>query len=309
MKNTVCRREMLQQISALGASAFLYSSNVFAQNNKNMLQRIIPVSGEKLPVVGLGSWLQFDVGTSAEERNSLTQVLKKMNAMGGKLIDSSPMYGRAEAVIGDLTQSSGIADSFFYATKVWTTGKQAAIDQMDESFRKMQRKQMDLMQIHNLQDWQTHLKTLRDWKEQGKIKYIGITHYTASAHEALEKIVRSKAVDFVQFNYSIKVRDAEKSLLKVAQDHGVAVIINEPFDSGKLFKLVKGKELPVWAADYDINSWAQYFLKFILSNSAVTCVIPGTSDVKHITDNMGAGFGNMPDQAGVQKMIRFVELF
>ena len=309
MKNQLSRREALSHICALTSAVALNSSGVLANNQQTMLQREIPSTKESLPVVGLGSWIQFDVGKSETERQGLVQVLKSMNRLGGKLIDSSPMYGRAEEVIGDLTASSGYAGKFFYATKVWTTGRQAGIDQMNDSFRKMKRQKMDLMQVHNLQDWQTHIKTLKDWKEQGKIRYVGITHYTASAHDELERIVKSGVVDFVQFNYSIKVRNAEKSLLKAAKDHGVAVIINEPFDSGNLFKLVKGKNLPTWATDYDIKSWAQFFLKYILANTAVNCVIPGTSDEKHLIDNMAAGFGKLPDQAGLQKMITFVETF
>jgi len=309
MKNQLSRREALSHICALTSAVALNSSGVLANNQQTMLQREIPSTKERLPVVGLGSWIQFDVGKSETERQGLVQVLKSMNRLGGKLIDSSPMYGRAEEVIGDLTASSGYAGKFFYATKVWTTGRQAGIDQMNDSFRKMKRQKMDLMQVHNLQDWQTHIKTLKDWKEQGKIRYVGITHYTASAHDELERIVKSGVVDFVQFNYSIKVRNAEKSLLKAAKDHGVAVIINEPFDSGNLFKLVKGKNLPTWATDYDIKSWAQFFLKYILANTAVNCVIPGTSDEKHLIDNMAAGFGKLPDQAGLQKMIKFIETF
>jgi len=307
MKNQLSRREALSHICTLTSAVTLSASELMANNQQNMMHREIPSSKEKLPVVGLGSWTQFDVGKSDDERQGLVQVLKSMNSLGGKLIDSSPMYGRAEEVIGDLTAGSGNADKFFYATKVWTTGKQAGIDQMNESFRKMKRKKMDLMQIHNLQDWQTHIKTLKDWKEQGKIRYVGITHYAVSAHEELERIVKSAAVDFVQFNYSIKVRNAEKSLLKAAKDHGVAVIINEPFDSGNLFKLIKGKSLPAWAADYEINSWARFFLKYILANQAVNCVIPGTSDEKHLIDNLGAGFGKLPDEAGIAKMARFIE--
>lgn len=216
------------------------------------------------------------------------------------------MYGRAEEVIGDLTDKLKLNDKFFLATKVWTTGRQAGIDQMNESLRKMKRSRIDLMQIHNLQDWQTHLNTLKDWQERGKIRYIGITHYTDSAHAQLEKIVRSKAVDFVQFNYSIRSRNAEKSLLQAAKDHGVAVLINEPFDQGALFRLVKGKALPDWAEEYDIRSWAQFFLKYILSNEAVTCVIPGTSDVKHLVDNLGAGTGRLPNEAGRKKMVELI---
>lgn len=307
MKNEISRREAVLQIGCLGAAALLSFENTLAGNQHIMLQRNIPGTKEKLPVVGLGSWIQFDVGDSPSEKSGLKEVLTSMNDLGGKMIDSSPMYGRAEQVIGDLTTGLAFRDNFFYATKVWTTGKQAGIDQMNESFLKMRRKTMDLMQVHNLQDWQTHLKTLKGWKEEGKIRYAGITHYSVSVHQQLEQIVRSKVVDFVQFNYSIKVRNAEKSLLKVAQDNGVAVIINEPFDSGALFKMVKGKELPDWASDYDIKSWAQYFLKYILANPAVNCVIPGTSDKKHLIDNMGAGYGKLPDEVGLKRMLKYIE--
>jgi len=306
MENKISRRAMIQA-TALASGALLTGPTIsYAQKTQTMLTRTIPVSGEKLPAVGLGSWQQFDVGSSSEERNPLKEVLKNMYSLGGKVIDASPMYGRAEQVIGDLTDEVKLNDKFFLATKVWTTGKQAGVGQMNNSLYKMRRKTIDLMQVHNLQDWQTHLKTLKDWKSEGKIRYIGITHYTDSAHAQLEQIVRSKSVDFVQFNYSIRSRNAEKSLLNAARDNGVAVIINEPFDQGALFRSVKGKELPAWAADYDIKSWAQFFLKYLLGNSAVTCVIPGTSDVKHLVDNMGAGLGRLPDPAGRKKMVEWI---
>lgn len=306
MENMISRRAMIQ-VTALASGAVLTGPILTsAQKTQTMLTRTIPVSGERLPVVGLGSWQQFDVGSASEERNPLKEVLKNMHDLGGKVIDASPMYGRAEQVIGDLTVEVKLNDKFFLATKVWTTGRQAGVDQMNESLRKMRRKKIDLVQVHNLQDWQTHLKTLKDWKSVGKIRYIGVTHYTDSAHAQLEQIVRSKSVDFVQFNYSIRSRNAEKSLLNAARDNGVAVIINEPFDQGALFRSVKGKELPAWAAEYDIKSWAQFFLKYLLGNSAVTCVIPGTSDLKHLIDNMGAGFGRLPDEAGRKKMVEWI---
>src|SRR5688500_1734490 len=292
------RRTMIKLTgsSALSFLAMPLVEKMMNSKDNIMLERIIPSSGEKLPVVGLGSWLQFDVGHAAAERQPLREVLKVMFSKGGKLIDASPMYGKAEEVIGDLTASSGNADKYFYATKVWTKGEQSGIKQMQESMRKLQRKTMDLMQVHNLTDWQTHLKTMNRWKSEGKIRYTGVTHYTVSMHKQLEEIVKQKLVDFVQFNYSIRVRNAETSLLKAAHNKGVAVIINEPFESGNLFSVVKGKALPGWAKDYDIHSWAQYFLKYILSNPAVNCVIPGTSNPKHAADNMMAGYGNLPDE-------------
>jgi diketogulonate reductase-like aldo/keto reductase len=307
MKNTLSRRELLKLAGYSGLATTLPFSD-FLQQDKTMLKRrILSSADEMLPVVGLGTWIQFDVGKSEEERQPLREVLKRMAEHGGKVIDSSPMYGNSEEVVGDLTAATGLADKFFYATKVWINGEQEGIKQMQASLRKMRRTTMDLMQIHNLMDWQTHLKTLKKWKEEGKIRYIGITHYTVASHEQLEKIVKTEKIDFVQCNYSIRVRNAENSLLKAAQDNGISVIINEPFEKGSLFSVVKEKTLPDWAADYDIKSWAQFFLKFILSNAAVTCVIPGTSNPEHLADNMGAGYGKLPDEAGRKKMVEFIE--
>ena len=307
MKQQYSRREILKLLGVTGLGAALLPLNAFHPVQSSMMQRIIPSTGEKLPVAGLGTWQQFDVGSDAAVRAPLKQVLQEMIRLGGKLIDSSPMYARSEEVIGDLTTETGHANDFFYATKVWTRGRQEGIDQMNDSLKKMRRKTMDLMQIHNLVDWQTHFTTLRKWKEEGKIRYIGITHYTDSAHEDLERIIVKEKPDFVQFNYSIRERNAEKRLLAAAKDTGVAVIINEPFEKGELFGLVKGKSLPSWAAEYDINSWGQYFLKYIISHPAVNCVIPGTSNPKHVADNMGAGYGKLPDEAGRKKMISHLQ--
>jgi diketogulonate reductase-like aldo/keto reductase len=272
-----------------------------------MIQRTIPSSSEMIPVIGLGTWKQFDIGSSTEERNPHLEILKKMHEEGGKLIDSSPMYGRSQEVVGDLTKESGVGEQFFYATKVWTSGEQDGINQMNDSMRKMRRSTMDLMQIHNLVDWKTHLKTLNKWKAEGKIRYIGITHYTVSSHDELERIIQTNKLDFVQFNYSISTRNAEKSLLNAARDNGVAVIINEPLEKGSLFSFVKRVLLPEWSKDYDINSWGEFFLKYIISHPAVTCVIPATSDPDHGNDNLRAGFGRLPDERGRKKMIEFIE--
>ena len=272
-----------------------------------MLQRAIPSSGETLPVIGLGTWIQFDVNLSEAERQSLSEVLQVLAENGGKVIDTSPMYGKSEQVIGELTAASGIADQFFYATKVWTTGRENGIQQMEASMRKMRRTVIDLMQIHNLVDWQTHLKTLQQWKEEGKIRYTGITHYTTSAHEQLEQIIRSHDVDFLQVNYSIGVRNAELRLLPAAMDRGVAVLINEPLEKGSLFNIVKGKALPPWAKEYNIDSWSQFFLKYIVSHPAVTCVIAGTSNPKNLQDNIQAGVGPIPDEKMRKKMVDFIE--
>jgi len=271
-----------------------------------MIKRKIPSSGELLPVIGIGTWAQFDVGSSEAERQPLTEVLKVMTEKGATLIDSSPMYGMAEAVVGDLTQKLNPID-YFYATKVWTKGEQEGIAQMQSSFQKMKCTKMDLMQVHNLVDYKIHLKTLRKWKEEGKVRYIGITHYTVGSHEELESIIKKEKLDFVQFNYSMRIRNAEKSLLNAAANKGVAVIINEPLEKGYLFNLVKGKSLPEWASEYDIHSWAQFFLKYIVSHPAVTCVIPGTSDTKHMLDILGAGYGVIPDEAVRKRMVQYIE--
>jgi diketogulonate reductase-like aldo/keto reductase len=205
-------------------------------------------------------------------------------------------------VVGDLSNELKIRNKLFLATKVWTNGKDAGIRQMNESFQKMKTTTMDLMQVHNLTDVHTHLKTLREWKEQKKIRYFGITHYTVSAYPELMRLIKNEKPDFVQFNYNISVRDAEKELLPLAKDKGVAVIINRPFEEGALFNTVKGKALPEWAKDYNINSWGQFFLKFIISHPAVTCAIPGTSKVKHLEDNIGAAIGKLPDESGRKRM-------
>jgi diketogulonate reductase-like aldo/keto reductase len=305
MRNSISRRQALQLIGVTGLTTLHDPVSTLAFNAESMLTRPIPSSGEKLPVVGLGTWRQFDVPD--QEKEPLRDLTRRMNAKGGKVIDSSPMYGRSEQVIGDVTNDVDLDDKFFYATKVWTRGKQDGIDQMNASMRKMRRTKMDLMQIHNMVDWQTHLATLRQWKEEGKIRYIGITHYVDSAHEQLEKILTGEQLDFVQFNYSIAGRHAEKRLLNVAKDKGTAVIINQPFDSGSLFEVVRGKSLPHWAADYGIKNWAQYFLKYIISNSAVTCAIPGTSDPVHAVQNMDAALGVMPDEKARKKMVEHFE--
>jgi diketogulonate reductase-like aldo/keto reductase len=248
----------------------------------------------------------FDVPPQGQHP-ALQEVLAVMDRSGGTLIDSSPMYGNAEEVTGALTKASGIANKFFYATKVWIEGKKAGIKQMEDSFRKMQRPVMDLMQIHNLVDWKTHLETLRAWKDEGKVRYIGITHYTDAMHGELEKIISSVPLDFVQFNYSVMARAAEKRLLPAAAHHGVATLINRPFGEGALFRSVKGKALPEWVKEYDIHSWSQFFLKYIISHPAVTCVIPATGKPEHAKDNLLAGQGRMPDEEARKKMAALMD--
>ncbi len=267
------------------------------------MKRKIPSSGEMLPIVGVGTWQTFDVGAAPAERAPLKEVLLTLLEKGGSVIDSSPMYGRSEGVVGDLSTELGINEKLFVATKVWTNGRQSGIDQMNRSFSLLRRKTIDLMQIHNLVDWQTHLATLRSWKADGKIRYLGITHYTESSYSNIEQILKTEKLDFLQINYSIVSRKVEERILPLAQDKGVAVIINQPYEGGSLFRSVRGKELPDYAKEFDCNSWGQFFLKFILSHPAVTCVIPGTDNAKHMIDNMGAGLGKLPDQEMRKKMI------
>jgi diketogulonate reductase-like aldo/keto reductase len=269
-----------------------------------MIQRIIPSSGEKIPIIGLGTWQTFD--SDKNEYPILENVLNTIHHLGGKLIDSSPMYGKSEAVIGDLTSNMNIGNEFFYATKVWTTGKQAGIDQMNTSFKKMHRESIDLMQIHNLVDWKTHLPVLREWKANGKIKYIGITHYTDSMHSELEKIICCEDIDFVQFNYSVDDRNADKRLFAAAAHHGIATIINRPFGESFLFQKTLGKPIPEWAIEYGINNWADYFLKFIISHPAVTAIIPATANTIHAAKNCESATGILLDSSIRNKMSAYL---
>jgi diketogulonate reductase-like aldo/keto reductase len=271
-----------------------------------ILQRVIPSSNEKIPAVGLGTWQTFDAGESESERAPLKQVLTTLVENGGSVIDSSPMYGSSERVVGDLSTDLEINDKLFIATKVWTRGKEAGIVQMNNSFSLLKRKRIDLMQIHNLVDWEVHYKTLRQWKDEKKIRYIGITHYTESAFGSIEQILKSTPLDFLQINYSLLSRKAEERLFPLAQERKVAVIINQPFEEGALFSSVKGKTLPAWAKEFDCNSWGQFFLKFILAQSAVTCVIPGTSKPHHMLDNLQAGMGKLPSESQRTQMLTLI---
>ena len=266
-----------------------------------MLHRLIPSSGESLPVIGLGTWQTFDVPRDSKT-DGPAQVLEELASRGGRLIDSSPMYGRSEETVGRLTEASGDADRFFYATKVWTTGRQEGIAQMEESFRRFRRPVIDLMQIHNLLDWETHLETILEWKAAGRIRYIGITHYLDDSHEELERIISTVPLDFVQFNYSIFSRHAEQRLLPAAAANGVATLINRPLGEGNAFKEVAGRALHDWAGELGIQSWSQFFLKFTLSHPAVTCVIPATANPGHMADNAQAASGPIPDEATRERM-------
>jgi diketogulonate reductase-like aldo/keto reductase len=270
-----------------------------------MLTRAIPKSSEPLPVVGLGTWQTFDVGAERSDLDQRKEVLGVLFEAGGRVIDSSPMYGRSEAVVGQLLNEMKAHGKAFLATKVWTSGKAAGITLMEASLAKLQAPAIDLMQVHNLVDWRTHLATLRAWKQQGRVRYVGITHYTVPALDELGAVIRAEAVDFVQFAYSINVRAAEERLLPLCAERGVAVLVNQPFDSGSLFRQVRGRALPAWATELGCASWGQVFLKFILSHPAVTCVIPGTAKPEHMRDNLAAGMGRLPDAAERRRMAAY----
>ena len=261
-----------------------------------MLSRKVPSTGELLPAIGLGTSRTFDVGPSPAERVPLEEVMSSFVGLGGKLVDSSPMYGKAEEVVGDLAAKLGLRPQLFLATKVWTSGKQAGIEQMEDSMRKLRSERIDLIQVHNLLDVDTHLDTLEAWKREGRIRYTGVTHYTASAQPEVARIVAARPLDFIQINYSVAERDAEQRLFPLARDRGVAVIVNRPFGAGGLLRRVAGRPLPPWAADIDCTSWAQLLLKFVVSHPAVTCAIPATSKAAHLRDNMQAGLGRLPDE-------------
>jgi len=266
--------------------------------------RAIPSSGETIPVIGLGTWQTFDAGASAAARAPLREVLALLD---GNMVDSSPMYGAAESVVGDLLADLGMRSRVFLATKVWTSGRAEGIRQIEQSFRRLRAERLDLVQVHNLVDVATHARTLQDMKAQGRLRYIGITHYTSSAYREVERALKIAPWDFLQINYSLSEREAEERILPLARESKVAVIINRPFGSGSMFRATRGKPLPPWAADLGIATWAQYFLKWIVSHPAVTCAIPATSKPAHMKDNLGAGQGPLPDDKQRKLMAEFFD--
>jgi diketogulonate reductase-like aldo/keto reductase len=306
------RRVVLKTLAGLPLAALMPGTEA-ADLAPRQLQRRIPATGEALPAMGLGTWQTFDVANDAAGLAAARETLRLFAAAGGRLVDSSPMYGSSEAVVGAAAAALGLQSSLFFATKVWTNGRDDGIRQMNTSIERMQagvpgrKPGMDLMQVHNLVDLQTHLKTLRAWKAEGRIRYIGFTHYTVDSHRQLAELIRTERPDFVQFNFSIATRNAEKALLATAMDNQTAVIINRPFEEGDLFRAVKGKALPAFATEIDCSSWAQFFLKYILGHPAVTCIIPGTREPRHLLDNMRAGTGTLPDSAVRARMAAYFD--
>ena len=300
------RREAAKLIGGTAAAVVLPITTQAAAESSTMLTRMIPSSGETLPVIGLGTWRAFDVDLTSDIRRQLEEVLSLFVKLGGRVIDSSPMYGRAEEVIGELTAALGIRERLFLATKVWTRGKENGIKSTERSMALLRTNRIDLMQVHNLLDVHTHLATLRQWKEQGRIRYIGVTHYNSSAFPEIEKILRTEKLDFLQINYSLMEPEAEQRVLPVTQERRIAVLVNRPFGGGDIFERVRSKPLPDWAAEFDCRSWAQFFLKWIIAHPAVTCVIPATDKPRHLEDNMLAGIGPLPDARMRRRMVELL---
>ena len=304
--NKFKRRTFLKHLGVLGAGIFL-KPNAVIPAERTAIIKTIPATNEHLPVIGMGSWITFDVAHNPYESVARVKVLQAFFDNGGALIDSSPMYGSSEEVIGKGLKKIANKDALFAATKVWILGKNSGIRQMESSQHLWGVKRFDLMQIHNMLDWETHWETLREWKAAGRVRFVGITTSHGSRHEALVKAMEKTPFDFVQFTYNLEDREVEKKLLPLARERGMAVIINRPFQRGGLFNHVRGKPLPPWAAEFDCHNWAQFLLKFIVSHPAVTCAIPATSRVDHMLENMGAGFGRLPDAATRKRMIEYFE--
>jgi diketogulonate reductase-like aldo/keto reductase len=306
LKQGVSRRQFLKTSGAASLMVSLAPGFALAAASA-VIKKTIPSSGERLSVIGLGTSRTFDVDSDNAVTSPLMEVMQTFFDNGGQLIDSSPMYGSAEAVTGALVKRVKNKQDIFTATKVWTNGKHEGIEQMERSMRRLGVEQIDLLQIHNLRDWKTHIDTLVNWKAEGRIRYIGITTSHGRYHDELEDILQQLPLDFVQFSYNILNRTVEQRLLPIAREKGIATLINRPYQRGSLFRKVKGKPLPAWVAEFDCTSWGQFYLKFIAAHPAVTCIIPATSKLKHMVDNMAAGYGRLPDEPTRQRMIRLIE--
>lgn len=298
----ITRRQFITRAAALGAAATVTPAHAEGE----AILKAIPATGERIPVIGMGSSRTFDASLDGETRTRLKEVLAIFFQRGGTVIDSSPMYGAAESVLGELLADTPGRNRLFAATKVWTDGREAGVAQMQRSMQRMGVERFDLMQIHNLRDWEVHLDTLQAWKREGRIRYLGVTTSHGRYHDELERLLRDHTFDFVQLSYSIGNRDVERRLLPVAAERGTAVLVNRPFERGSLFARVRGTPVPAWAAELGIGSWGQFFLKYAVSHPAVTCAIPATSKPKHMRDNMGAGFGALPDAAARRRMETFM---
>jgi aryl-alcohol dehydrogenase-like predicted oxidoreductase len=298
------RRQLLKAGIGVGASLFLPSAG-FAQA-PSLIQKKIPSSGESLPIIGLGTARRYEDITSEAERAPLRETLREFKALGAKVIDTAPTYGAAETVVGDLVSELKIRDSLFIATKVSTRGRESGLAQL-ESFKRLRIPKIDLIAVHNLRDTQTHLRTLREWKQAGRIRYVGITTSSDNQYPEFEQTMKTEALDFIQVDYALDNRDAGERILPLAADRGMAVMVNLPFGRGRLFNAVQGKKLPPWASEFDCATWAQFFLKYIVSHPAVTCAVPGMAKAEYVRDNLAAAQGRLPDAAMRRRMEQFID--
>jgi aryl-alcohol dehydrogenase-like predicted oxidoreductase len=300
------RRELLKAGIGVGASLFLPPTSLLAQAGP-LIQKKIPSTGESLPIVGLGTARRYEAVTTEAERAPLRETLREFKALGGKAIDSSPTYGTAEQVVGDLVSELKIRDALFIATKVSISGRDAGLKQIEQSFKRLQTPKIDLIAVHNLRDTQTHLRTLREWQQAGRIRYVGITTSFDNQYRDFEQTMKAEKLDFIQVDYALDNRDAGERIIPLAADRGMAVMINLPFGRGRLFNAVQGKKLPEWAGEFDCKTWPQFFLKYIVSHPAVTCAIPGMAKAEYVRDNLGAARGRLPDAAMRRRMENFID--
>lgn len=306
------RREMLKLTAGATAAAAIglrldgRTAPALARTS-DLRTRPIPSSGEEIPVVGIGTARRYDVESTEEALTPLREVLEAFSEMGGKVVDTAPSYGRAEVVVGELVNQIGNRNDLFLATKVRTEGRDEGIGQMEASLGRFHADRIDLMQVHNLVDVETQLTTLREWKEAGRIRYLGVTTSSDRQYEAFEAVMQKHELDFIQVDYSLGDRTAGDRILPLAIDRGMAVLINLPYGRGRLFQRVGDRPLPEWAAEFDCESWGQFFLKFILGNPAVTCAIPGTAKLTYLVDNLGAARGRLPDEDLLRRMVAFYD--
>jgi aryl-alcohol dehydrogenase-like predicted oxidoreductase len=298
------RRELLKAGIGVSASIFLLPAIAPADS---LIRRKIPSTGESLPVIGIGTARRYATVATEADRAPLKEVLRQFVEMGGNVIDTAPSYGTAETVVGDLAAELKIRESLFMATKLGARGRDAGVQQLEQSLKRLRSPMIDLVAVHNLQDAQTQLGTLRQWKQAGRIRYVGITTSFERQHQEFEQTMKAEALDFIQVDYALDNRKADRRILPLAADRGTGVMINLPFGRGRLFTAVQGKSLPPWAGEFDCASWAQFFLKYIVSHPAVTCAVPGTAKVEYLVDNLGAARGRLPDAATRRRMERFID--
>jgi aryl-alcohol dehydrogenase-like predicted oxidoreductase len=302
------RRTVIKAGLGLGASMLLPSTDIFAQAQP-LIQKMIPSSGENIPIIGIGTARRYEDVKNDAEKGPLRETIRQFQSLGGKVIDSSPSYGTAEAVVGELVEGLKARDGLFLATKVSLrkVGRAEGIAQIEESFKRLRTNKIDLIAVHNLRDTDTQLRTLREMKQAGRIRYVGITTSFDNQYGEFEQVMKKETLDFIQVDYALDNRDAGERIIPLAGDRGMAVMINLPFGRGRLFKAVQGKKLPEWAKEFDCHSWAQFFLKYIVSHPAITCAVPGMAQTKYVVDNLGAASGRLPDAVMRRRMEQFID--